>query len=122
MMNQTVACFTNQVQAMDYLIKIKEALPRYIRDQLQFILKALDGVEKSTADKALKFCIKNNNLYGNEFGQVLQVCLDETVDIQTQPVLPAGKEVKLLDKNNLRKASEIPEASNIDDYEDIINL
>ncbi len=122
MMNQTVACFTNQVQAMDYLIKIKEALPRYIRDQLQFILKALDGVEKSTADKALKFCIKNNNLYGNEFGQVLQVCLDETVDIQAQPVLPAGKEVKLLDKNNLRKASEIPEASNIDDYEDIINL
>jgi len=116
MMNQTAACFTNQVQAMDYLIKIKEALPRYIRDQLHVILKALEGIEKSTADKALKFCIKNNNLNGNEFEQVLQVYLDETVDIQAQ------KEIKLLDKNNLRKASEAPDASNIDDYENIINL
>jgi len=116
MMNQTVACFTNQDQAMDYLRKIKEALPRYIRDHLQVIVKALDGVEKSTADKALKFCSKNSTLNGNEFEQVLQVYLDETVDIKAQ------KEIKLLDKNNLEKANQVPDTSNIEDYENIINL
>lgn len=121
-MNQTVACFTNQDQAMDYLTKIKEALPRYIRNHLQVILKALDGAEKSTADKALKFCVKNVNLNGKEFEQVLQVYLDETLDIKAQSaLLVSAKEIKLLDKNNLEKANQAPDTSNIDDYENIIN-
>jgi len=122
MMNQTVACFTNQDQAMDYLMKIKEALPRYIRDHLQVILKALDGTEKSIADKALKFCIKNGNLNGKEFEQVLHIYFDETVDIKAQSASPVrAKEIKLLDKTNLEKANQVPDTSNIDDYENIIN-
>jgi hypothetical protein len=122
MMDQTAACFSDKDLATDYLMKIKKVLPRYIRDHLQFIFKELKNVNKTIADKALAFCIKNNNLNGNEFRQVLHVCLDETIGSETDRDLPTGeKEIKLLDKDSLEKANQAPETSNIDDYENILN-
>lgn len=114
MMSQTTACFTHQELAMSYLQQIKERLPRYTRDHLQVILKALSDVEKRVADKALDFCFKNNILNGYEFEQVLHVHLDKTASSKTNTI-------KLLDKNNLEKVGQIPDTSNIEDYENIIN-
>jgi hypothetical protein len=45
-MVQVTYCFTDEGFANRYLQKIKEKLPRYIRDNLQVILKALYNVEK----------------------------------------------------------------------------
>ncbi|MDP4239637.1 MAG: hypothetical protein Q8904_09235, partial [Bacteroidota bacterium] len=99
--------------ATHYLQKIKELHPRYIRDHLQVILKALGHFEKKTADKALEFCLLNDLLNGHEFEQVLFV-LDETVPVKTNAI-------KLMDKSNLEKANQTPDTSNIEDYENIIN-
>lgn len=121
MMNQTAACFSDQDLATDYLMKIKKMLPRYIRDHLQVIFKELKDINKTIADKALAFCIKNSNLNGNEFRQVLHVYLDEAITEAKTHSPTGGNEIKLLDKDSLEKASQAPETSNIDDYETILN-
>jgi len=111
--NQTMIYFTNQSLASDYLNQIKKKYPRYTRDHLQVIGKALADIDKETADKTLNFCLKNDVLNGYEFEQVLHVLYDEV------PVLTP--EIKLLNKSNLSKAGEEPYKSDINDYENIIN-
>ena len=115
MMLQTANCFTNQDLAMSYLHQIKKKLPRYTRDHLQVILKALIDIDKETADKTLDFCLKNNVLNGHEWEQVLQIFLHDSISLKTK------NEVKLLNKSNLEKANQTPQTSNIEDYENIIN-
>ena len=113
MMLHTISCFTDEALATNYLQKIKELHPRYTRDHLQVILKALGHFEKKAADKALEFCLLNDLLNGHEFEQVLFV-LDETVPIKTNAI-------KLMNQSNLEKANQTPDISNIDDYENIMN-
>lgn len=55
MMLLVTSYFTDKDMAIQYLQKINQKLPRYIRDHLQVILNALDGSEKQAADSALDF-------------------------------------------------------------------
>lgn len=115
MTEQTVAHFTNEKSAADYISQINKRLPRYLRDNLQAMQKSLTVVEVAgAADEALLFCHKNSLYSGYEFSEVLQLFLDKS------PVTPK-KNIRLLDKNNLEKAAEEPGKSNIEDYENIIN-
>lgn len=115
MMNQAANCFTNKKLALNFFHKIRKKLPRYTRDHLQIILKVLTGVEKEIADKTLGFCLKNNVLSGTDFEQVLHVLLDGSTDKKVE------NKIKLLNNDNLEKADETPQKSDINDYEDIIN-
>ncbi|MGM1057600.1 MAG: hypothetical protein ACQEWG_17100, partial [Bacteroidota bacterium] len=113
MMLLVTAYFTDEDRAGQYLEKINQKLPRYLRDHLQVILKALDRSEKQAADRALDFCLENDILSGYDFEQVL------LVEAPQIPFLQKG--IRLLDKNNLEKANQIPEKSDLRDYENIIN-
>ncbi len=113
MMLLTTSYFTDKDMAIQYLQKINQKLPRYLRDHLQVILKALDGSEKQAADSALDFCLKNDILNGYDFEQVLSVEAPQNISLQ--------KGIRLLDKNNLEKANQIPEKSDLREYENIIN-
>lgn len=115
MMQQTAGFFTDQKLALKYFEQIRKKLPRYTRDHLQVILKAVTNINKQAADKTLDFCLKNNVLNGHEWEQVLLVFLHE------YPSPGNHDDIKLLDKNNLRKAGQTPQISDIQDYEDIIN-
>jgi hypothetical protein len=115
MMIQTADYFTAPDIAMDYLHQIKKKYPRYTRDHLQVILKTISGVDKKMIDKTLDFCLKNKVFNGHEWKQVLHVFMYDT--LQPEPI----SEIKLLDKSNLEKVNQIPQISNIEDYEDIIN-
>ena len=115
MMQRAADYFTNQELAIKYFEQIRKKLPRYTRDHIQVILKAVTGVDKETADKTLDFCLKNNVLNGHEWEQVLQVFLHEHPDTDNHD------DVKLLDKRNLEKADQTPQISDIQDYENIIN-
>ena len=118
MTSEAVLHFTNKDIAISYLQQIKEKYPRYIRDHLQIILKALNEAkdEKEIADKTLDFCLKNTLINAYEFEQVLLVLLSE----RTVPEKKQLK-IKLLNENNLEKASQMPQISDIEDYEKIIN-
>ena len=113
LLGQTITCFTNQSLASNYLDQIRKKYPRYTRDHLQVIGKALADFDKQTADKALNFCLKNDVLNGYEFEQALHILCDEA-----PALIP---EIKLLNKSNLTKAGEEPYKSDINDYENIIN-
>lgn len=115
MINQTTAYFTYEPLALEYVNEIRKKFPRYTRDHLQAMLKTLKDSDKQTADKTLDFCLKNNVLNGHEWTEVFYVFLNE-------PVKPGPKNnIALLDKTNLDKANQIPQVSNIEEYEKIIN-
>lgn len=116
MMCAAVLYFTDQNLAATYLGQIRGKLPRYTRDHLQLILKALNKVEKPVADKALDFCSKNSLLSGHEFEQVLSMFFLETTVVSKKHIT-----IKFLNENNTEKANQTPQTSNIEDYENIIN-
>ena len=116
MIEQTVACFNDEPSAREYIHNIKTRFPRYLRDHLQVLLKSLSelNVNVVEAGKALTFCINNSLFSGYDFTQVLDLFQDK------KPVA-AKRDIKLLDKKNLEKATQAPEKSNIEEYENIIN-
>jgi hypothetical protein len=97
MIAATIDFFTEKNYASNYLKKIREDHPRYTRDHLQVILRALDadGVTKEIADDTLKFCVQNTLFNGNEFEEVLYVFLMETI-------LPAKKQGRSANKQTGR--------------------
>ncbi len=115
MMVQTANSFTNHSLAESYLQKIKVLYPRYIRDHLQVILKALKDVDTLVADKVLGFCVENDLLHGNEFEQVVYVLSDE-INTKKQ-----GYNIKPMGKTSAEKANQTPEKSKIEDYENIMD-
>jgi hypothetical protein len=115
MSGQVTAYFTNKKLAGDYLDQIKQKWPRYLRDHLQVILKSLEGANMDTADQTLDFCLKNKIFHGREFEQTLQVFIDEN------PRETASEDqIKPLNKST-HDIDHVPQTSNIDDYEKIIN-
>lgn len=116
MMKQAISCFTDQERASNYLQQIREKWPRYTRDHLQVILKALAEKDRTLSDKTLDFCIKNNILHGYDFEKVLYVLTEDA------PKTNKIKEnIKLLNKSCLEKAAQTPSKSSIDEYEKIMN-
>lgn len=113
MMLLAASHFTDKDMAFQYLQKIKEKLPRYIRDHLQVVLKALVSSEKQAADSALDFCLKNDILNGYDFEQVIFIEAPKPIPLKTR--------IMLFDKNSAEKANQIPEKSDLRDYENIIN-
>ncbi len=115
--DQISSCFTEKNLAMQFLNQIHKTYPRYTRDHLQTILRALSEMEvkRELIDKALEFSLKNELYNGSEFKQVLAVFLS-----QEDSVKPNAK-IILLDHKNLEKANQIPHKSNIEDYEKIVN-
>lgn len=116
MINTTSQYFSDTQKAITYFKKIQTDLPRYIRDHLQVIKKALKDAPKDIADKTLDFCIKNENYGGYEFESVLFVLWKNKSNGES-----AFKDVKPMDKDSLAKADEKPDISDINDYQDIIN-
>lgn len=112
MITLAASYFTDRELAIKYFNRIQKELPRYTRDHLQVILKALEREERQTADKALNFCMSNDLLNGHDFEQVLHVEAPQIANLDN---------IRLLDSNNLEKANQSPETSDLEDYESIIN-
>ena len=116
LMQQVAGNFSDNKSAMEYFLQLKKKYPRYVRDHLQAISQSLSGASIETVDKTLDFCMKNNVVNGNEWERVLNVLVEGGADG------PFGSNIKLLDESITEKAGQAPQTSNIDDYEDIINL
>jgi predicted DNA-binding protein (UPF0278 family) len=115
MMNQVADNFTNKEQIKDFIQQIRNKYPRYTRDHLQTILKAISDCDQDVKDKTLEFCINNELFNGSDFEQV---CLVHFCEVQIPKL---QQTMKLLNERNLEKASQAPQMSNIEDYEIIIN-
>ena len=119
MMEKASACFSDKILAMGYLQKIKQNYPRYIRDHLQLILKTVErlNADKKLMDKTLDFSLKNNLYSANEFEQTMYVLEDLVVKNKPKP----NRQIKLIGNETTDKANEMPQRSNIADYENIVN-
>ncbi len=117
MIDNTSKHFSNTKMAKEYIQQIQKELPRYTRDHLQVIMKTLDNdAPKNVRDKALDFCVKNKVYNAHDFERVFFVLWDTN---DTKP--DNSKEIKTVEKQNNIKANETPQASDINDYEDIFN-
>jgi len=115
MIKQTVNYFTQNEQALCFVMKIREVYPRYTRDHLQVLLKVLPTADKLVVDKTLDFCLSNQLFNGHEFEQVLHVhLLENQASVKQNPI-------KLFNNGNIDKAVQTPQTSNIQDYENIVN-
>jgi len=115
MIVQTSNGFTDKELGLTYIWQIKSKYPRYTRDHLQVMLKALQEADQVAVDKTLEFCIKNELYNAHEFEQVLFVQLSQTDTPFNH------QNIKLLNKDNQQKALQSPQASSMLDYEHIIN-
>lgn len=116
MMDGLAGHFSDPEKAIAYFKKIQGLLPRYTRDHLQAIKKAVKAVPKDIADRTLDFCTANQNYCGNDFGSVSAVLWGTD-----RPVQAPAPEIKPLGTAARNKADEAPQISDIDDYEAIIN-
>ncbi|TVQ11448.1 MAG: IS21 family transposase [Balneolaceae bacterium] len=115
LIDQVTGRFSHPGQARLYVEAIRARLPRYTRDHVQCILKALDRVSIGQADEALAFCLAHELYSGGEFEQVLRVQTSQSqAPKRTDPL-------NLVHSDVAEKARQAPQTSNLDDYETIIN-
>jgi len=115
LMEQVAELFTDQQAALAYFERLKKARPRYIRDQILLIKKAIKKSNAPYADHTLRFCQTHSILSANDFRAVLdQFSQIETLD---EPDL----EELLLKSVDRSQYGARPQKSSISDYESIVN-
>ncbi|TYQ15292.1 UNVERIFIED_CONTAM: transposase [Acetivibrio alkalicellulosi] len=65
--NKTATKFSNPDTAKNFMELIRKEKPRYIRDQIMLIQKAIEETSLSSIDKALEFCLKNKLYRATDF-------------------------------------------------------
>ncbi len=110
---QTAGKFLNPGLALEYFEMIRREKPRYQRDQVQAIAKAIEGLNKQLVADVLQKCIDQRYAGAVMFRQLL--ALQETE--KNYPVAPLGK-IILLDSSNNKKADTQPDKSDLNTYED----
>lgn len=114
MINELIGLFDDKEMAIKYINTIKEEKPRYIRDQLLIIKKAIDNTPKQIINQALSYCMEHNIYSAVDFKSVIDRFYEHSKTASDK--IP---EIKLLDKANIDKASTSPSSSDIIDYENI---
>lgn len=70
---QVVQVFNNKRLAKQYTNQLHEKYPRYIRDQLQVILRLSGEYSKKELNDTLKFCIDNQLISASDFKSALEM-------------------------------------------------
>jgi len=117
MIDKTAEYFSNPEKAKEYVKQIHKEFPRYTRDHLQVMIKTLEKQAPiEIGDQTLEFCLKNKVYNAHDFEQVFFVIWDtSSCDTITR------EEIKTLDDQNNKKASETPQVSDINEYENLFN-
>lgn len=114
-MEQLAESFSNQQAAKNYFAQLQKAKPRYIRDQLLLIKKAIDKSKLIDVDQTLEFCQVNRIFNANDFKAVLDKISQEP------PVVIPPLEELLIKSVDRKHFSVQPQTSSITDYESIVN-
>jgi transposase len=116
MIDQVCLLLVNPMLGRQFLNIIRQAKPRYIRDQILIFKKVIENAEQSIIEKALEYCSTNNIASAADFKAI--------VLRYTTPV-PAEVGAKILQMNPLSGAVPAaslikPDQSSIEDYQSII--
>jgi hypothetical protein len=94
--------------------RLREKKPRYIRDQLDMIQKAIDGVDPKKVAVTLKYCVEKSICSASDFKAILEL---QQSDRKTEPNI---KVLNPLNGKVTENALIQPEKSNIGEYEAIV--
>lgn len=118
-MRQTVeSLFTDRTGISMFLDKVKEAYPRYMRDQLSVMLDAYDLYGRAACEEALSMCNHNRFKSANDFKSIASSSCkrDTEKEEEMQTVKPLG------DASARMMANIEPNRSNVCDYDAIFNM
>jgi len=107
--------FTHQEFALSWMELIRKEKPRYIRDQLNMIQKAIEGVDAQKVELTLKYCIEKAICSATDFKAILELQHTES---------KAEGKVRILNPLSGKMPENAliqPEKSNIGEYEEIVN-
>lgn len=119
MVEQVATLFEQPSMVKEFLEKIHQAKPRYIRDQLVSVRSIINDLGSEYVFRAIAFCLENGIYEASSLKSVAEKFAHE----QKQPSEESNNIIKLLPKpESLIKASIKPLKSNITDYEHIIQF
>jgi len=107
--------FTQEELALEWMELLREKKPRYIRDQLDIIQKAIDGVDPKKVAFTLKYCVEKSIYIASDFKAILEL---QQSDRKAEPNI---KVLNPLNGKVTENALIQPEKSNIGEYEAIVN-
>jgi len=113
LMEEVVGLFKN-TDATIFLAEIREAKPRYVRDQLELIRCNLTDKRQETIDQALVFCLKNRLYSAVDFCDALRHFSAPSGGSQSVSLTPT--EVKPLNQEAQSKLKTKPQVRDIQDY------
>lgn len=117
MMEAFSALMENKAQAFDWVQRIRDHKPRYIRDQLQSLNKTVTGLETRIASLALDYACENNILSAGDFTAIVETLKRERqAEIQTAPkIIPLNP----LNGQGKHLAETDPDRSDLDSYDSL---
>ncbi|MBW6492874.1 MAG: IS21 family transposase [Lentimicrobium sp.] len=115
LIDQLASLFGNPDQAKEYLLQIREDMPRNIRDQALHIEKQIKRFDMDVINRSLDFCIENKIFRATDFESVAEKFHAEKQQ-STEPAMPIT--IKTL---NHAEYKITPNKSNISDYQSLMN-
>jgi len=117
LMKEVICSFQDKEKAIDFVNRIREDKPRYIRDQLLLIQTAITDRSQQTISKALDFCIKNNLYSAVDFRDAV-IHYGKVIIKETKPLVG---DVVSLSPNSAEKIKAKPQIRDISEYSKIFN-
>jgi len=115
LISELSSLFDSPEQARIYFNQIRKDNPRYIRDQLQLIMKITKTYSMELVNQALVFCIEHTIFKATDFKSVvLKLQADSKKPIKEEDPI----KVNTLDKSAFKIT---PRKSNISDYQNLMN-
>ena len=111
---EVITLFNNEKSKL-YLSLLKEDRPRYYHDSLKVILKNTKGSSQKNIDYTINICLENKIFNAYEFSQVL--IKKKKQNPEDQDFISPKSDIK----PNHYHTDMVPETSNINFYESIIN-
>jgi len=110
----------NTTQAREFLNKIYEFKPRYIRDQLQLISTNVKGVDSHTVITALNFCHQNRLYSAVDFVDALRHFGSQNA-LLIQEVAKKEVAINMLDEKDILNLKVRPQVRDIKVYQQILS-
>lgn len=119
MMEEFCELMENKPLALDWISQLKDAKPRYIRDQIQLLKTTMATVNTVITSKTLEYCSVNKIVSAVDFRNIAEAFLRESAPAEQQ-------EVKIIPMNPLNgemlhKAQTDPQRSDMDTYEAVFS-
>ena len=115
-----MSIFPDTDKANKFLNRIRKEKPRYIRDQLLVIEKALEAKEPETIAKALEYCIGNKLYSASDFRDVINFYDKEKIKSKNDDILLVADIIALNEKDKAKLAAK-PAVRDLDVYQKIFD-